>query len=82
MTDLLLPTSHSPFLLTHDKVGKNDNIGSAEIIGLKRILPGVPTALKYTLSKQGSVEVVVTVWPGRGTGVGGYLWSNSAAVMG
>ena len=57
--DLAAPLSLTVF--DHDKGAKNDNLGSAEITGLSEIEPGVPTPYKVALSKQGAVEVVVTL---------------------
>lgn len=62
--ELLLPDLAAPLAFTvfdYDKAGKNDNLGSGEISGLRQLVPGDPTPLKYTLSKQGTVDVVVTV---------------------
>ena len=43
----------------HDKVGKNDLLGSAEI-SLMHCPPGIPTAMTVALSTQGAVQAVVT----------------------
>ena len=62
--ELIVPNLSAPISFTvfdWDKAGKNDNLGCGEILGLSQLVPGEPTPLKYVLSKQGSIEVVVTV---------------------
>ena len=65
----------------HDKVGRNDHLGSAEI-SLAQIAPGVPTPLRLELSTQGTIEVVVTLVTGDARGVGSVAMGAAKAAMG
>ena len=59
---LSVPNANAPIQLQvwdHDKVGKNDLLGSAEI-SLMHCPPGIPTAMTVALSTQGAVQAVVT----------------------
>ena len=65
----------------HDKVGRNDNLGSAEI-SLAQIAPGVPTPLRLELSAQGTIEVVVTLVTDDARGVSAVAMGAAMAAMG
>ena len=65
----------------HDKVGRNDHLGSAEIL-LSQIAPGVPTPLRLELSTQGIIEVVVTLVTDDARGVGAVAMGAAKAAMG
>ena len=65
----------------HDKVGRNDHLGSAEI-SLAQIAPGVPTPLRLELSTQGTIEVVVTLVTDDARGMGSVAMGAAKAAMG